>query len=112
MAAGERAGAAAGGLAGQAPRGDTHGKASFASSTKRASYLCRDGLASSHAPARRRPPMPALLRRLPVIAALLALPGIASLAMPGAALADPAAGAACAAKLPPDAAMIYRATAP
>ena len=48
--------------------------------------------------------MSATLRRLPAIAALLALPC--------AALADPATGAACAAKLPPDAAMIYRATAP
>ena len=46
--------------------------------------------------------MPSTLRHLPVIAILLALP----------AMADPAAGAACAAKLPPDAAMIYRATAP
>ena len=48
--------------------------------------------------------MPVSLRRLPVTAVLLLLPG--------AAWAEPAAGAACAARLPPDAAMIYRATAP
>jgi hypothetical protein len=48
--------------------------------------------------------MPASLRRLPAIAVLFVLPVTA--------LADPAAGAACAARLPPDAAMIYRATAP
>jgi hypothetical protein len=47
--------------------------------------------------------MPVPLRRLPALLLLLGLPGAAS--------ADPAAGAACAAKLPPDAAMIYRATA-
>jgi hypothetical protein len=42
--------------------------------------------------------MPASLRRLPAIAVLFVLPVTA--------LADPAAGAACAARLPPDAAMI------